>query len=207
MRTRRWQGGPTRHEGAMRLSVSAGRRVRLGVGVAALVAAAVAANGLLVAAAPGGVMAAAPGAAPPYRVSAARHEVIGTVPTPSYDPRTPPPLTVWVSDTAGLGVVLSAPDGDTLYRYDGEGAGRVTCTGRCVAGWKPYLVAPGSALREPDGLAGSLATVLRPDGGLQVTYSGHPLYRYAADAGAQETAGDGLAGPHGRWHAVQATHT
>lgn len=188
----------------MRLSASAGRRARLGIGIAAL---AVAVNGLLVAAAPGGVMTVAAGVASPYRVSAVRHEVIAAVPAASYDPRTPPPPTVWLSDTASLGVVLSAPDGDTLYRYDGEGAGRVTCTGGCVAGWKPYLVAPGSALRAPVSLAGSLATVLRPDGGLQVTYSGHPLYRYAADPGAQQTAGDGLSGPHGRWHAVQATHT
>ena len=52
------------------------------------------------------------------------------------------------------------------------------------------------------GLPKHVATVKRPDDGrLQLTYDGHPLYRYAGDRSKADANGDGVGG---QWFAVRA---
>ena len=47
-----------------------------------------------------------------------------------------------------------------------------------------------------------MATVRRPDGGkLQLTYDGHPLYRYAGDRSKADANGEGVGG---QWFVVKA---
>ena len=47
-----------------------------------------------------------------------------------------------------------------------------------------------------------MATVKRPDGGeLQLTYDGHPLYRYAGDQSKADANGQGVGG---QWFVVKA---
>jgi hypothetical protein len=47
-----------------------------------------------------------------------------------------------------------------------------------------------------------VATVRRPDGGkLQLTYDGHPLYRYAGDRSKADAKGEGVGG---QWFVVKA---
>ena len=43
------------------------------------------------------------------------------------------------------------------------------------------------------------------DGRMQVTYRGHPLYRFSGDAGAGQTSGEGLDGLRRRWWVVSPT--
>jgi predicted lipoprotein with Yx(FWY)xxD motif len=65
----------------------------------------------------------------------------------------------------------------TLYHLTGEQNGKFICTNSgCLQIWHP-LTASGT----PTGTVGSLATVRRPDGTLQVTYKGLPLYTFAQD--------------------------
>jgi predicted lipoprotein with Yx(FWY)xxD motif len=80
----------------------------------------------------------------------------------------------------------------TLYRYDLGRAGTVGCVGPCTDTHKPLLDPPGVELRLPPGIAGTLGTVTRPDGGAQVTYDGAPLYRSTADHVPSETEGADL---------------
>ena len=46
---------------------------------------------------------------------------------------------------------------------------------------------------------------MAPDGQLQVTYGGHPLYRYAGDAQPGQTNGQGLNEFGAEWYAVSAS--
>jgi predicted lipoprotein with Yx(FWY)xxD motif len=50
-----------------------------------------------------------------------------------------------------------------------------------------------------------VATVRRPGGGrLQLTYDGHPLYRYAGDQSKADAKGEGVGG---QWFVVKASGT
>jgi predicted lipoprotein with Yx(FWY)xxD motif len=46
-----------------------------------------------------------------------------------------------------------------------------------------------------------LGRLTRPNGKMQVTYNGHPLYRYSGDTKAGQTSGQGI---DGKWYAVKA---
>jgi predicted lipoprotein with Yx(FWY)xxD motif len=61
---------------------------------------------------------------------------------------------------------------------------------------------PPATVTKDDGLPDHVATVDRPDGGgLQLTYDGHPLYRYAGDHSADDANGEGVGG---QWYVVKA---
>ena len=89
----------------------------------------------------------------------------------------------------GLAVYLFAPDTD----------GTSHCYGGCASAWPP--VAAGSKLEASGGKVdrGLLATITRSDGSKQLTYAGHPLYRYIGDAKAGQTTGQGLDASGGLW--------
>jgi predicted lipoprotein with Yx(FWY)xxD motif len=89
-----------------------------------------------------------------------------------------------------LGTILTDSQGMTLYRLSGEQNGKFICTSSaCLGVWHP-LIAPSSGA--PSGEVGSLGTVKRPEGTVQVTYKGTPLYTFAQDKQAGETNGQGI---------------
>ena len=86
----------------------------------------------------------------------------------------------------------------TLYHLSGEVNGKFICTSSaCVGIWHP-LIAPSSGT--PSGV-GSLGTVKRPEGTVQVTYKGTPLYTFTGDKQPGETNGQGIKDV-GVWSAV-----
>jgi predicted lipoprotein with Yx(FWY)xxD motif len=94
------------------------------------------------------------------------------------------------SASNSLGTILVDSQGMTLYHLSGEQKGKFICTSTaCVGVWHP-LVAPSSGA--PTGEVGSLSTVKRPDGTMQVTYKGTPLYTFTGDQQAGETKGQGI---------------
>jgi predicted lipoprotein with Yx(FWY)xxD motif len=98
---------------------------------------------------------------------------------------------VGVRTIASLGQVLVDKDGRTLYTFKPEDSGTVACTGSCATTWPPAL-APAGGPAVGDQLTGKVATIARPDGAKQLTYNGHPLYRYAADQQAGDAHGQGV---------------
>ena len=79
------------------------------------------------------------------------------------------------------------------------------CTGSCTQIWLP-LAAPSSGQPTAgDGVSGKLGTVKRPDGKLQVTLDGRPLYRFAQDSQPGKATGDNATDSFGgqqfTWHA------
>ncbi len=91
---------------------------------------------------------------------------------------------------AGLGQVIATDKGKALYVYINDGINSSSCTGGCAQSWPPLLLSDGYTL-DGTGLSGSLGTILRPDGGRQVTYNGMPLYTYLGDTQAGIANGNG----------------
>jgi predicted lipoprotein with Yx(FWY)xxD motif len=89
-----------------------------------------------------------------------------------------------------LGTILVDSQGMTLYHLSGEQNGKFICTSSaCVGVWHP-LIAPSSGA--PSGEVSSLGTVKRPDGTMQITYKGTPLYTFTEDQQSGETKGQGI---------------
>lgn len=101
--------------------------------------------------------------------------------------------------SSSLGTILVDSQGMTLYHLGGEQNGKFICTGSaCLGVWHP-LIAPSSGT--PSGEVGSLGTVKRPEGTVQVTYMGTPLYTFTGDRQSGETKGQGIKDV-GTWSAV-----
>jgi predicted lipoprotein with Yx(FWY)xxD motif len=98
---------------------------------------------------------------------------------------------------------LSNAAGNALYYVEGDTDGS-KCTGPCTQSWPPVTIESQQPTGAP-GLQGAMiATITRQDGSRQVTFGGHPLYRYAADAGAGSANGDGVKDKFGTWHLATA---
>ena len=99
--------------------------------------------------------------------------------------------TVNASDAGDLGKVLVDSQGRTVYLFQKDTGSMSTCSGECARDWPP--VTTSGKPTAGDGVTASmLGTTKRSDGTTQVTYNGHPLYRYAGDANAGDTNGQGL---------------
>lgn len=94
--------------------------------------------------------------------------------------------------------VLTTKRGHTLYSLSVEKHGSFICTTKsCLADWHPLVVPAGT---KPTGPV-QLGTVKRPDGRIQVTYRGGPLYSFDGDAKEGDVNGEGVKDV-GTWHAA-----
>ena len=95
--------------------------------------------------------------------------------------------------------LLTTLSGRTLYSLSVEKRGKFICTmeSGCTGIWHPLTVAAGV---KPEGPV-KLGTVHRPEGTVQVTYRGLPLYTFASDKKAGQVKGEGLKDV-GVWHAA-----
>jgi predicted lipoprotein with Yx(FWY)xxD motif len=96
--------------------------------------------------------------------------------------------------TTSLGAVLTGPNGLTLYTHAGDTATSSTCTGGCATAWPPLTVSGGAGALAGTGVTGTLGTLTRADGTVQVTYNGMPLYGWQGDSKPGDTTGDGVNG-------------
>lgn len=100
---------------------------------------------------------------------------------------------------AKLGDILVDAKGYTLYRYTPDKFGVVACTGGCAAYWPPLTLPTGATKAVGAKGVSGLGTVKDPNGKLQVTYRGHPLYTYAGDSKPGQIRGQGV---QGTWYVV-----
>jgi predicted lipoprotein with Yx(FWY)xxD motif len=111
--------------------------------------------------------------------------------------------TVKVVQTSALGKVVVTSSGLTLYHYTDEKRGKIACRGACARFWPPLLVTAGTKpTAGPGVLLSKLGTIRRPDGGLQVTYNGLALYRYAPDRKAGDVKGQGV---EREWYVISSS--
>lgn len=81
-----------------------------------------------------------------------------------------------------FGNILATPGHKALYYWNVEkkAGGKVRCTGACARAWPPLIVRSAAAVpRRLPGIVGTFGVIRRPDGRLQVTFRGLPIYTYA----------------------------
>jgi predicted lipoprotein with Yx(FWY)xxD motif len=102
------------------------------------------------------------------------------------------------------GTYLVDGHGHTLYLFEDDEHRESYCNGACAAVWPPLETH--SRPRAGSGVDGAaLGTIKRDDGDMQVTYHGHPLYYYAADASTPgKTKGEDIAQFGAGWYLVDA---
>jgi predicted lipoprotein with Yx(FWY)xxD motif len=105
--------------------------------------------------------------------------------------------TVKVAHT-DLGKILVDSRGRSLYMLTADSAKKSTCFGACVGAWPPLRASHkptvGKGLK-----ASKVGRIKRSDGKSQVTYNGHPLYRFVNDKKPGDTNGQGITAFGGRW--------
>lgn len=115
----------------------------------------------------------------------------------------PPPGTgLAANSTAQLGTIVADELDFTLYRFDDDTAkpSKSTCAGECAETWRPLLVEPPIRAEgiDPD----TIGQVTRPDGSLQVTLGGWPVYTFTGDRRPGDLRGHGV---DGKWFVVDPT--
>jgi len=123
-----------------------------------------------------------------------------TAASPARKSAAPRPPTVDVAKT-GLGKALVDSRGRTLYLFTKDSGTKSACSGACATAWPP-LRAGGKPTVSGGAKASLVGTTTRSDGKPQVTYNGHPLYRFVKDKKSGDTNGEGLTAFGGSWFAV-----
>jgi predicted lipoprotein with Yx(FWY)xxD motif len=109
--------------------------------------------------------------------------------------------TVVTLHKTSLGRVLATSKGRTLYVYTLDGRNKSRCGSSCVPYWPPLLTT-GKPVARPGVHKSLLGRARRSNGTFQVTYNGHPLYRYVGDSNVGQTNGEGL---QTHWFVVSAS--
>jgi predicted lipoprotein with Yx(FWY)xxD motif len=104
-----------------------------------------------------------------------------------------------------IGKVLSLSHGKTLYEFAKDSRNKDNCFAnpQCITVW-PVAYTTGKPIAGKGVRRSLLGTITLPNGRQQVTYAGHPLYKYIGDGGPGDTFGAGINQAGGRWYAVSA---
>jgi predicted lipoprotein with Yx(FWY)xxD motif len=135
-----------------------------------------------------------------------RSASVGTASTAATAPETANPAPTGPAAIAveptSLGSILTDGGGLTVYLFEKDAGTTSTCNGPCAAAWPPVTVTPA----QPTAFGGAnqalLGTTMRTDGATQLTYAGHPLYRFAGDQKPGDTNGQGLQSFGAAWDAL-----
>lgn len=107
--------------------------------------------------------------------------------------------------STSIGKILVNGRGFTVYAFSKDRRNQDVCVKKsgCTMSWIP--VTTKAKVKAGPGLKASLlGTIKLPTGGKQVTYSGHPLYRYSFDSSPAATDYVGAHQFGGQWDALNA---
>ncbi|NUS17922.1 MAG: hypothetical protein HOY69_42085 [Streptomyces sp.] len=134
--------------------------------------------------------------------SSASHDATSSTPAPkSVEQAASSTATVTTKDVSPLGKILVNDKNLSLYLFLADKSTTSTCNGACAAVWPPLTVS-GKPTGSGGVQAGKLGTSKRSDGSMQVTYNGHPLYRFAPDTSPGNVRGQGLNNFGAKWYVV-----
>ncbi len=125
----------------------------------------------------------------------------GTVTTLSSPPTTDPSLTLTLQKSPA-GPILATGSGSTLYDFVPDTPTHSACVNDgCVFQWPPLVL--NGPVRVGRGLDPSLVgTLRRSDGSTQLSYGGHPLYRYNLDVTPGMVTGQAIDQNGGLWYVL-----
>ena len=103
--------------------------------------------------------------------------------------------------TTPLGKIVVDSRGRSLYLFEADHKRTSACYGACAKAWPP-VIAVGKPKAGPGARAALLGVLMRKDGKEQVTYRGHPLYRFFKDTKNGQVKGQGLDFFGGEWYVL-----
>lgn len=109
--------------------------------------------------------------------------------------------TIGVESRGSLGKILTDTQGRTVYLFQKDTSTTSTCSGACATQW-PAVTTKGKPTVGSGLTASKVGTTKRSDGSQQVTYNGHPLYRYIGDQNAGDVNGQGINAFGANWYVV-----
>ncbi len=111
---------------------------------------------------------------------------------PAPSPADPATLALKMADSS-LGQILVDGKGMTLYMFtkDTQGSNKSACSGQCLVAWPPLYGKPTMGAGVDDSKLGSFAL---PDGSMQASYNGWPLYYWKGDTKAGDVSGQNVSG-------------
>jgi len=105
-----------------------------------------------------------------------------------------PKLVVFSASQAGLGTILTTKAGYTLYTNVGDTQDdSFVASQPYAAAWPSLLLPPGDVLFAGKGIVG-LGTFTLPNGQVQITWQGLPLYTFIKDTTPHTVNGNGVKG-------------
>jgi predicted lipoprotein with Yx(FWY)xxD motif len=100
-----------------------------------------------------------------------------------------------------LGTFLVDGKGRTLYLFEKDTTSKSRCNGACAEAWPP-MITSGKPTARGRAKSSLLRTSKRKNGSRQVTYNGHPLYRFVQDSKPGQTKGEGVDAFGAEWYVV-----
>jgi predicted lipoprotein with Yx(FWY)xxD motif len=105
-----------------------------------------------------------------------------------------------------LGTILVDSKGRTLYAFGHDLKNKSRCSGQCASNWPPAK-APAKPTVAKGINKSKLKVIKRSDGSPQLSYNGHPLYRFIADSGPGSTNGENITAFGGTWDVLSKSGT
>jgi predicted lipoprotein with Yx(FWY)xxD motif len=116
-----------------------------------------------------------------------------TAPTPVGEPTTgTAELTLELMTHDTLGSYVVGMDGKSLYIFTPDTGTTSSCNDECAANWPPLTADAAADVAAGQGITGTLGTITRADGSLQITLAGKPLYYFKGDQADGDVNGQGL---------------
>lgn len=105
-----------------------------------------------------------------------------------------------------LGRIVVDGKGSSLYLFEKDKGRASNCYGACAAAWPP-LLSGGKPATASGAESALLGVTHRTDGSTQVTYAGHPLYRYSGDMAPGQANGEEAQAFGGSWYVLSRAGT
>jgi predicted lipoprotein with Yx(FWY)xxD motif len=102
------------------------------------------------------------------------------------------PVSLTVATKPGVGVYVTDASGRAVYALDDGTGATVACTGDCATTFTAVAGSGSKAAGDTALNADLIGVTTMPDGTVQVTYAGKPLYYSTQDQGASSTSAQGM---------------